>query len=124
VVNHGGECFRWQDAGDDVVGYDGVGVDPTFNSVLLDCDGGLALAGSDATSPAESIAADANNSTAVADTLTSTFINGSAESAVTALDPSTLDSFFDAVDYIGAVEDASDTWWQGWSCGLEASDPC
>jgi len=25
---------------------------------------------------------------------------------------------------VGAVRDAEDTWWQGWTCGLEASDPC
>ncbi|TGY90394.1 hypothetical protein E5163_04535 [Marinicauda algicola] len=37
------------------------------------------------------------------------------ESGVTPIDPSTIDPFFDSVDYIGAVEDANDTWYQGWT---------
>jgi hypothetical protein len=38
------------------------------------------------------------------------------ESAVTVFDPTTLDAtFFDSVDYIGAVRDANDTWYQGWT---------
>jgi uncharacterized membrane protein len=124
VVNYGKECFRFEtSAGDSVAGYT-EGADPKFSSVLFDCTGGLATASSDVAAAQGAVAADANNSTAVADTLTSTFINGSAEAAVTAVDPATVSSFFDSVDYIGAVENAQDTWWQGWSCGLEASDPC
>jgi hypothetical protein len=38
------------------------------------------------------------------------------ESMVTVFDPTTLDAtFFDSVDYIGAVRDANDTWYQGWT---------
>ncbi len=126
VVNYGKECIRFQDsAGNAVAGYQ-EGADPKFSSVLFDCTGGLAVTGKDEDPSAAqgAVDADANNSTNVASTLTSTFINGSAETAVTAVDPSTVSPFFDAVDYIGAVENAQDTWWQGWSCGLEASDPC
>ena len=32
-----------------------------------------------------------------------------------ATDPTTLDPFFDAADYVGAVRDADDTWYQGWT---------
>ncbi len=124
VVDYGAECFRWQDAGDGVVGYGGLGVDPSFDSVLFDCAGGLALAGNDVTAPGEAVAAGSNNTSNVATTLTSSFVNGTAEAAVTAFDASTLDSFFETTSYIGAVQNAQDTWWQGWSCGLEASDPC
>jgi hypothetical protein len=124
VVDYGQECIRFQDsAGNAVAGYQ-EGADPKFSSVLFDCAGGLATAADDAAAAQGAVDADANNSTNVANTLTSTFINGSAEAAVTAVDPATVSSFFDSVDYIGAVENAQDTWWQGWSCGLEASDPC
>jgi hypothetical protein len=52
------------------------------------------------------------------------FINGANENAVTAIDPKTVYSFFDSVNYIGAVRNAQDTWWQGWTCGLTAGSPC
>ncbi|MEQ8177492.1 MAG: hypothetical protein RIA10_04085, partial [Amphiplicatus sp.] len=99
-------------------------VDPTFNSVLFDCTG-LTNDNPDTPAAVGSVNADANNSTGVSDTLISTFINGPAESNVTAFDLTTLPgTFFDDVDYIGAVKDANDRWWAGWSCGLEASTPC
>jgi len=64
-----------------------------------------------------------NNTTNVPDTLTSTFINGPTETARTAVDPTTLGSFFSPAPYIGAVRNASDTWWQGWTCGLGGPTP-
>ena len=47
---------------------------------------------------------------------TSTFVNGANETAVTATDPKTLDAAFDTTTYVGAVQDASDTWYAGWTC--------
>ena len=124
VVSYGTQCMRWEaTAGNGVAGYQ-AGEDPAFDSVLFDCVLGLATSNSDAAAPAASVAAGTNNSTTVADTLTSTFVNGAAETAVTPFNPTTLSSFFEPVTYIGAVQNAQDTWWQGWSCGLEASDPC
>ena len=124
VVNYGKECFRFEDsAGNGTAGYQ-EGADPKFSSVLFDCELGLATAASDAAAAQGAVDADANNSTTIANSLTNTFVNGAAESGVTAIDPTTFDTFFDEVDYIGAVENSDDTWWQGWSCGLEASDPC
>jgi hypothetical protein len=126
VVNYGQECFRWQDAGNDNATFEPA-ADPSFNSVLFDCAGGLTAANSStngATVAPLAVAADANNSTATANSLSDTFVNGLTEDGVTAIDPSTLDPWFMSVDYVGAVENANDTWWQGWSCGLEASDPC
>ncbi|WP_340691547.1 hypothetical protein [Hyphomonas sp.] len=124
VVKEVTECFRWEtSAGNGVAGYQ-AGVDPAFNSVLFDCAAGLEVAGSDIGAASASLAAGTNNSTATASTLINTFINGAAESAVTAFDVTGLSSDLEPVDYIGAVENATDTWWQGWSCGLEASDPC
>ena len=53
---------------------------------------------------------------------------GTNESAVTAQDATTLNTannnnlgFFVKTTYIGAVKDSTDTWWQGWSCGLDAT---
>jgi hypothetical protein len=57
-----------------------------------------------------------NNNDAFTPTLTSFFINGANEAAVPAFNASTLSSFFDATTYIGAVRDASDTWYTGWTC--------
>ena len=77
----------------------------------LDRDGGLA---SEATEGF--FTAGTNNNSAFTATLTNLFVNGANETAVPAFDASTLSSFFDATTYIGAVRDASDTWYQGWTC--------
>ncbi|MEL7545363.1 MAG: hypothetical protein AAGJ84_01850 [Pseudomonadota bacterium] len=131
VVENTADCFRWQDAGNDNATFE-AGEDPTFNSVLFDCADGLvsptddpggASTANGVTVAPLAVAADANNIEAT-NSLTQTFINGATEDGVTAFDPTTLDPFFEAVDYIGAVEDANDTWWEGWSCGLTAVDPC
>ena len=57
-----------------------------------------------------------NNNSGFVPTLTSTFINGPSEAAVSAFDASTLNAFFAATTYIGAVRDAADTWYSGWTC--------
>ena len=43
------------------------------------------------------------------------YVPAAGDTTTTATDPSTIDPFFDAVDYVGAVKDASDTWYQGWT---------
>ncbi|HEY9091494.1 hypothetical protein [Parasphingorhabdus sp.] len=50
------------------------------------------------------------------------FINGANENGVTPFAVSAINSFFEDVDYIGAVKDANDTRFQGWTCGLYAND--
>ena len=104
--------------------YDGLGVDPTFNSVLFDCTG----AGLEETSVAAalaSVANDGNNDPAFADSLINGFINGPSETLATEFTPlSGIDLFFEDTDYVGAVKDTNDRWWAEWSCGLEASAPC
>lgn len=69
-----------------------------------------------------------NNNAAYTPTLTSLFINGANETAVPAFNASTFNGqafngitltpagFFDNTAYIGAVRDAADTWYQGWTC--------
>ena len=48
-------------------------------------------------------------------TLTDIFVPGVNELALTATDASTLDPFFVATDYVGAVKDANDDWYKGWT---------
>ncbi|MCH9752148.1 MAG: hypothetical protein K0U61_08005 [Alphaproteobacteria bacterium] len=133
VIVYDDACFAWDsDAGDgDDTGFGGVGVDPSFSSVQADC--GTNGAGLTDSTPETQAAVDAaaaapnstfNTSLPVVNTLISTFVNGSTESAAVATDLTAIDPFFDNTDYIGAVENASDTWWQGWTCGLPNGDAC
>jgi hypothetical protein len=126
VVSYGAPCFRWEDsAGNGTpASYDGVDVDPTFNSVLFDCTA-LTNATPDTPAAAGSVGADMNNNASFSDTLINGFINGPSEGAATPFAGlSGLDPFFEDTTYVGAVEDANDRWWAGWSCGLETSTPC
>ncbi|WP_333586828.1 hypothetical protein [Phenylobacterium sp.] len=65
-----------------------------------------------------------NNNSNFTSTLTGGFVNGANESAHPATDPKTIYSFFDTTNYIGAVRNAADTWWQGWTCGLTSGSSC
>ncbi|MGY0798249.1 hypothetical protein ACW7G0_04220 [Lysobacter sp. A286] len=92
----------------------------TFDSTFLSCAEPFAAGATGA----EAIAfnAGSNNSTG-ASTLTAGFINGATEAAVPAYAGlAAINASFVDVDYIGAVKDANDTWWQGWTCGLTADD--
>jgi hypothetical protein len=69
-----------------------------------------------------------NNDDAYTPSLTNVFVNGPNEAAIAATDPTPFndDPFvtvnagapnrLTAVTYVGAVRDASDTWYQGWTC--------
>ncbi|MBC6411571.1 MAG: hypothetical protein GDA39_00940, partial [Hyphomonadaceae bacterium] len=121
VVTGGPACLDYEDgAGDGVEGFT-PGSDPAFRSVLFDCAGGVLTRRGGVTGQ-EAVDADRNNRI-MTHTLEG-FVNGTAEAAVPAAAVPQGNSFLEAVDYVGAVEDASDTWWRGWTCGLEASDPC
>ncbi|MEM7640111.1 MAG: hypothetical protein AAF269_13730, partial [Pseudomonadota bacterium] len=133
VIVYENACFAWDaSAGDgDNTSFGGVGVDPSFSSVQADCGtNGAGLTDSDPeTVAAVEAAAAAPNSTfntaaPLVNTLISTFINGSTETAATATDLTAVDPFFEDTDYIGAVENANDTWWQGWTCGLPNGEEC
>ncbi|WP_265587575.1 hypothetical protein [Sphingomicrobium arenosum] len=52
------------------------------------------------------------------------FVNASAAAEVDDYSDLQFASFFDAVDYVGAVEDANDDWWVGWTCGLTGQMSC
>ena len=92
----------------------------TFRSVFFAC---TAPFDGDADDEA-AIFTDASNVPTGTSTLTGTFINGANETAVAVTSPTGLSSHFVLPTYIGAVRDASDTWWQGWTCGLAAGSTC
>jgi hypothetical protein len=91
---------------------------PVFQSVAMQC-ATTPFVGSGGVTPqqvADVFSAGANNSSTFTATLTGTFINGANETAVVATDPKTLDAAFDTTTYAGAVKDAGDTWYAGWTC--------
>lgn len=91
---------------------------PQFDSILSSCTGSYGAI------TTARLTAGTNNTTTTTPTLVSRFVNGTAEAARPAFNASTLNPFFVQTTYIGAVRDAGDTWWQGWSCGLTAGSSC
>src|SRR5690606_34266054 len=92
---------------------------PVFRSVVMQC-AATKFIGSSGVTDAQVQAAfgsgSNNNNDAFTPTLTSVFINGANETAVPAADPKAFSAFFDTTTYIGAVKDATDTWYTGWTC--------
>jgi hypothetical protein len=62
-----------------------------------------------------------NNNDAFTSTLTG-FTNGTNENGVQATDPKTTAAFFDTTTWIGAVRNAADTWFAGWTCNSATAD--
>ncbi|NTS64390.1 hypothetical protein HRV97_04355 [Sphingomonas sp. HHU CXW] len=102
---------------------------PSFTSVLLSgCSPAFSGTGGVTTDQVAGIFnGGRNNNAAFTSTLTSTFINGSGETAATAVDPSSASvvnsgGFFQSAPYVGAVRNASDTWYRNWTCNLAYAD--
>ncbi len=94
---------------------------PRFNSLMFNC--ATAFVDDSDVNAAAILAlfnAGTNNTTTTASTLTGGFINGANETARTPFNPTPLSAFFTNVPYIGAVRDANDNWWRGWTCGTSA----
>ena len=103
---------------------------PVFQSVLMQCSATKYIGSGVTAAEVQAIfgAGSNGNSDTYVPTLTSLFVNGATETAVTPFDMSTLNGqtfnsieltragFFDKTTYIGAVKDANDTWYQGWTC--------
>ena len=92
---------------------------PVFRSVAMQC-GPTPFSGSSGLTAQQvsdtfNVAANNNTSTFTA-TLTGGFVNGANETGRTAMDPKTVNAGFDTTTYIGAVKDANDTWYAGWTC--------
>lgn len=97
-------------------GLDDVGP-PVFNSFVLDCPTAFRNGGDVTAAQTQAVFDGGSNTNAnFTSTLSMTFVNGTNENAVPAFDPTALSSFFDAVDYIGAVRNETDTWYAGWTC--------
>ena len=105
-----------------------------FNSVFMSCPisyraANVALSTAAFTAGTNNTAAGTSTMTAPASGVTITnqglnFINGANENAVTPVNAPGVYSFFTATTYIGAVQNAADTWYQGWTCGLTAGSTC
>jgi len=96
---------------------------PVFKSVAMAC-GATQFVGSGgltAQQVADTFNAGTNNTSTFTSTLSSVFINGANETARTAFDAKTLDAFFDTTTYVGAVKDANDTWYAGWTCNSKTA---
>ena len=115
-----------------VVDADTFTVAPTLNSVFMSC--GTSYRSNTANS-ATIFTAGTNNTAAGTSTLTApagapltgtllTFINGANENAVIPTPAAAVHPSFVDVAYIGAVRNAADTWYAGWTCGLTAGNNC
>ncbi|MFN7177961.1 hypothetical protein [Hyphomonas sp.] len=115
---------------------------PAFNSVFFSCGASpFQASGTVTAAQIEALVdAGANNVKNGTSTLINGFINGANENAVTPTAyPAGLNtnyngvpvnsieattSFLETRPYIGAVQNASDTWYAGWSCGLPTQPGC
>jgi len=91
---------------------------PVFASVVMQC-GTSAFVGTGGVTVqqvTDVFNAGANNSSAFTGSLTGGFVNGANEAARVAIDPKTIDVAFDTTSHVGAVKDANDTWYAGWTC--------
>lgn len=93
---------------------------PVFHSVALQCGGAtwVGTGGVTVQQVADVFNAGSNNTAAFTASLTGTgpYVNGANETARAAFNPKTVDPLFDTTTYIGAVKDANDTWYAGWTC--------
>ncbi|MEA1072867.1 hypothetical protein [Sphingomonas sp. LY160] len=96
---------------------------PRFNSLFFACATPF-LDDTDVTAAqiAAIFNAGANNVSNGTSTLTGTFINGANENGRPFTSPTALSSSFVTVNYIGAVRDANDNWWRGWTCGTATNE--
>lgn len=99
---------------------------PFFASVYMQC-GTAFTADGDEVDTAASFNATSNNafsggtnkSSTFTTTLSMNYINGTNESGAVAFDPTVFNRngfTFDNAGYVGAVRDANDTWYKGWTC--------
>lgn len=100
---------------------------PRFRSVVMQCNAAKYLASSDSSVTVAQTtgifgSGTTNNNDAFTPTLTSVFINGANETGVAAFDPKTINAYFDTTAYVGAVRNAQDTWYAGWTCNSAAAN--
>ncbi|MFA7647301.1 MAG: hypothetical protein WCY15_10060 [Phenylobacterium sp.] len=93
---------------------------PRWDSVVFSCPVPF---NADADDEAALFNAGTNNAVNFTSSL-SGFVNGANENAVPAFNAASVDPWLQNVGYIGAVRDANDTWWRGWTCGLPGGASC
>ena len=107
------ECIRLNGSGATPAGF-------AARSVVLQCNAAKFLGSGTYTAAqvATAFAAGTNNNNndAFTPSLSSLFINGANETAVTGFNATTLSAFFDVTTWIGAVRNSTDTWYAGWTC--------
>lgn len=117
---------------------------PYYRGNFFSCAGGVGDGGVSSTGNPDipdadinTLLGDASNVSGTAE-MTGTFINGTNVSAVSAVSfPTALNAgtglnpantittdFLTPTTYIGAVQNAGDTWYQGWTCGLPGGTAC
>lgn len=97
---------------------------PKFHSTVLSCatpfragSGGVTLQNAQ-----DAFNAGTNNSSSFTATLSMSFANGANETSHPVFNPTSLSSFFEAVSYIGAIQNDADTRFQGWTCNSAAAN--
>jgi hypothetical protein len=97
---------------------------PKFFSVSMQCNA-TPFRGSNGVTNAEVEAifnAGTDNRSNYVPSLANLFVNGATETLFKPYDAKTLNAFFDTTAYVGAVRDASDTWYRGWTCNSATAD--
>lgn len=89
---------------------------PIIRSVLFACTPFADADSDDFENQALNAANNTNNNTAFVSTLTSVYVNGANETAATPFNASLINPFFVNTTYVGAVRDANDIWFRGWTC--------
>ena len=115
VVKTGGTCLDIDDAATVANG-------PTFNSVYFSCGTDFRADGNQDAATSGAFGTGTNNGSGPS-TLNGV-VNGANETARTPTAVAGLNPFFVNTSYVGAVRDASDTWYAGWSCGIAAGSTC
>ncbi|WP_336987064.1 hypothetical protein [Altererythrobacter aquiaggeris] len=126
VADSGVPCIRIDDAA--TIAAANAGADeagpPRFNSTALNCTTNFRDGSSGGASAAQAqtlFNGGTNNNGTFINTLAMLFINGANESGLTAFNPTGASTFFDNAAYVGAVNGAADTWYQGWTCNSSAA---
>ena len=105
----------------------GTGPDPVLNAVVLEnavataatfAGDGATLFGAATNSASFTTGTAADSTLTVPAGFSTALIPGANETSVTAADPSAIDADLEAAAYVGAVENAGDTWFAGWTLGL------
>jgi hypothetical protein len=125
VVDFGEDCLDI----DDAETFDRIGAsdapgdeDITIQSTVVDCTTNFDESAGDPVDVSNWFLGQANNAEITHTMSGFAFIPGNTgvvpgatEQAVTAIDMNAIDPWFAQTSYIGAVEDANDTWYQGWT---------